>query len=70
MKIEKGIPLPNTRAHQRWPFREMEVGDSFSVPLGDNRRVRNAACAFERANPGVKFTVRKLDGEHRVWRIS
>lgn len=73
MIVEKGhpIPRPTTRVY---PFGDMEPGDSFFVPPGENaertkNNVRCAAKAFGRRK-GWKFTVRK-DGEGvRVWRLS
>lgn len=32
-KVEKGVPAPKRHHRMKYPFREMEVGDSFFVPL-------------------------------------
>jgi len=65
-KIEKGIPVPAPR--NEYPFRVMEVGDSFAVPSTESRRVRSAANNFGMRN-GRKFTVKNLPNKVRVWRI-
>ena len=63
--IDKGIPLP-----KRYPFDQMEVGDSFAVPEGINRtRVSVAAMRYGREHK-MKFTVRQMpDRSLRCWRL-
>ena len=82
MQIEKGIPFPRPTggAPRKYPFPDMEVGDSFAVPMegvmGNKGmdiaadRVRCAACNYARPN-GVKFIVRTIreDGVVRCWRV-
>lgn len=78
MKIEKDVPMPEKRAaheqskiyRSKYPFRLMEVGDSFFVdPKGGGDVVGSAAAAWGRRH-GVKFNVRKVEGGTRVWRIA
>ncbi len=74
VKIDKGVPLPdNTRWGHRWPFHEMEVGDSFAVPLDtpEAKRVRSAACHCGKRH-NQRFTIRTLrsEGVVRVWRAA
>lgn len=82
-KIIKNAPIPkkSNGRHKRvsiYPFAEMEVGDSFDVPLDVKKKVAtirgkisNAVIVFCKSNVGVKFTTRKMpDGHIRVWRIS
>lgn len=87
IKIEKGIPLPASTRHGSgilYPWAELEVGDSFSVP--DDAGFVNGSkfskvqstlisCArtyAKRHNPTAKFTVRviKNEGVVRVWRVA
>lgn len=83
-KIEKGVPVPVSRKggdSMRFPFRAMQIGDSFAVPIspGDDVKRRyadvgTAICAYKRTRDGVgkQFTTR-LNVEHtevRVWRIA
>lgn len=74
--IEKGVPMPDRPA--RYPFRDMEIGDSFVVPIrgGEHRepiyrrRISAAASDF-RKRTGLKWyfrTERDLDGL-RVFRV-
>ena len=63
-KIEKNIPAPGRRA--KYPFAEMEVGDSFEAP--ESAKLRTAAYNAGKKS-GRKFTCRTHDGALRVWRI-
>jgi hypothetical protein len=81
-KVEKGIPIHGYHGNQKYPFHEMEVGDSFFVPIEDGSREVNmrrlwASCAHAEKDLGYKFIVRAVKKSHgdpddgfRVWRIS
>jgi len=63
-KIDKDVPVPKTG---KYPFREMEVGDSFVAPLAKRSSI---SCVMGRYAP-KKFTTSKIsDTECRVWRIA
>lgn len=69
-EIEKGVPLPS----KEFPLADMEIGDSFFVPVSDARdklkkecRVRNIIPEYKKQ--GRKFTVRTVAGGFRCWRI-
>lgn len=69
--IEKDKPIPPMP--RKYPFPDMQPGDSFWVPLGDNaaRTSHNlvAAASSHGRRKGKKFSVRR-DGEgFRVWRV-
>lgn len=88
-KIESDIPLPprtNDRGRPfKYPFHELDVGDSFTIPLGGDVRLtgnngkkdrnlsslRSAACQYARRNGG-RFTVLTVreEGVIRCWRIA
>ena len=69
--IEKNVPLPEKNIRWKYPFDQMEVGDSFAVPEGINRtRVSVAAMRYGREHK-MKFTVRQMpDRSLRCWRIA
>lgn len=67
--IEKNIPVPDWRVRARYPFKDMQVGDSFLIPQGDRKKVYPAASAAG-ARHGKKFAVRKVDDGVRVWRVA
>jgi hypothetical protein len=68
-KIEKNIPLPTDKPKGKWPFGEMEIGDSFFV--GDRKPSSLGAMASQYGmRHKKKFSVLK-DGEgYRVFRIA
>lgn len=72
-KIEKQVPVPKSYRQHKYPFADMEVGDSFFVPEDDggNRvrdRVAPAANGYGKPR-GWKFTTRTVEGGARCWRI-
>lgn len=72
--IEKSIPIPVRSRDSRYPFKEMDVGDSFMVefeatpPIIVTRRVRSAVSSYQKKSL-AKFTVRTFDDGLRVWRV-
>jgi len=69
-KIEKNVPAPPTTSLMRWPFGEMEIGDSFTVPVELRERCRSAAGAYQRQHPDWKYTLQKEnDTTWRLWRV-
>lgn len=77
-KVEKGVEIPparttgtRRRAYARYPFGEMEVGDSFFVDDDDpSTRTRVMSAASERLKRcGTRFVTRAVDGGVRVWRV-
>ncbi len=66
IKIEKGIPVIT---RYRYPFLEMEVGDSFFVPGFSSKDMSGSLTRVRKLHPGWKFTTRTIDGGVRVWRI-
>ncbi len=73
LPIDKGIPIPpvpkRTRSTFRYPFAQMEMGDSVFVPLLSDANFVSAMLA---AKPR-KFTIRKVTENgvlgKRIWRI-
>jgi hypothetical protein len=77
IQIEKGVPVPPNSRHGgagRYPFSEMQVGDSFFLAGGTAKRIGSAAyCYAEKHNPTAKFLVRTIKTEPagaRCWRIT
>jgi len=70
--IDKGIPIPvvNHGAARKYPWCEMEVGDSFFIADCDlgARNGHAANKASKRYAPKV-FTSRKVPGGRRTWRV-
>jgi hypothetical protein len=77
-KIEKNVPAPELFSRGRpriYPFREMEIGDSFFVAQEKSNqfsiKLSNAA-ASSGFRTGAKFSIRWVEeeGGYRCWRIS
>jgi hypothetical protein len=70
-KIEKKIPITRTvtpGAPAKYPWRVMQVGDSFFVPnIKSPTLAGSSNAAAKRLN--MKFTVRAVEGGVRVWRV-
>ena len=63
MEIEKGVPIPGKRS--KYPFAQMEVGDSFIESVAKQVGIHSCARCF-----GIKISTRKMgDGTIRVWRV-
>lgn len=71
-KIEKNVPLTSARGGSaKYPFSEMEVGDSFHIPSPEFPRLVNSAAYHFGKKRGWKFAFRKQeDGTYRCWRTA
>ena len=72
-EIEKNVPRPNgVAARQEYPFRDMEIGDSFAVPVNLTHKVQPAITQWQRRHTDFKFVTRtdKAEGIIRVWRVA
>lgn len=72
IKIQKGIPIPATTAGRpgKYPFAEMDIGDSFELKDVPKNTVLNAARNWaSRNNKKAKFTIRHENKTTRIWRI-
>ena len=71
IKIRSDVPLPTPRGRgvreSKYPFAEMNVGDSFVVTDKTARTVRSAVAAFQKKFT-AKFAVRTTDEGIGVWR--
>lgn len=69
--LEKDVSIPSQRnGRARYPFADMEIGDSFVAPAEENKGVRSAAHSYSKRH-GKTFTChRQVDGTVRVWRVA
>lgn len=65
--IDRDIPVPTTHPTTRYPWREMEVGDSFFVP-GKTQREMAGSATGAGGRLGRRFIVRTERNGARVWR--
>jgi hypothetical protein len=73
-KIEKGVPIPDDLIQdlkRKYPFAELEVGDSFVVAGRDMRKAMRAADQYKRRHQGWSYRAKRLDdGTVRLWRVT
>ena len=65
--IEVGVPAPKMRVVYAYPYEDMEVGDSFAVPLSARAKVLNANYRAGK-RLGWVFTAKTEGDTVRVWR--
>lgn len=72
-EITTAHAIPDYKTGKPWnkvyPFRNMNVGDSFDAPIETFHRVQNAAIVWGRRN-GKRFVTRRVDGVARCWRVA
>jgi hypothetical protein len=66
--IEKGISPPEDK--NKYPFHEMQVGDSFVAPREREESVRTAASKLSITLAPKRWTVRRNEDGIRVWRVA
>lgn len=74
IKIESGIAIPvgaGRRGVTKYPFRDMNVGDSFFVATDNPKKTGNviASCARPILGKG-NFAIHSVEGGVRVWRLA
>ena len=67
--IEVGVPAPKMRVVYAYPYEDMEVGDSFCVPLSARAKVLNANYRAGK-RLGWVFTAKTEGDTVRVWRTA
>ena len=70
IEIRKGVPMPAPTS--KYPWDEMEVGDSFVVPAKTTREknsVRTAVYNRNRSHPAKTYKTRIVPGGTGVWRV-
>lgn len=66
MKVESHVPLPN-----KFPFAQMQVGDSFAIPTNIKRTTVSVAAKRFGDKHGRKFMTRVMpDKTVRCWRTA
>ena len=76
IKIEKGVEIPESKSGlvRKYPWADMQPGDSFLVPFNGEpaHRVREnatAAASYAKRHFDWKLCTRTVEGGIRVWRI-
>ena len=68
-EIDKNVPLPPFTRGARFPYEQLEVGDSFYVEGGKLSSICNSNYRVGKRLQ-AKFTARQEDSGVRVWRVS
>ena len=68
IELERGIGMPTPRVVYSYPYEEMDVGDSFTVPVSARQKVLNANYRASK-RLGLKFMAKTEGGVVRVWRV-
>jgi len=80
-EVENGIEIPAPKRGRgrppKYPWAEMEIGDSFFVEAQEGRSIENQQRSLSasgrsygvRKHVGMKFRTRTVEGGVRVWRI-
>jgi hypothetical protein len=66
VQIEKGIPVPTRGRASKYPWNELQVGDSFLLPNDDAPSASSLSTGAKKA--GIKIKVREVENGVRVWR--
>lgn len=70
-KVEKGIPIPEKihDTYQKYPFNNMNVGDSITVDGSLAPSARCSAYTYAKRH-GVSFVTRRDGARVRIWRAT
>ena len=69
LAVDKGTPLPEEKKRNVYPYKQMDVGDSFFAPDAQITVMCNLQYRMSKRT-GMKFTARKEGNGVRVWRIA
>ena len=69
IKRESGYAIPPARVVYAYPYDEMDVGDSFTVPVASRARVLNAN--YRAGKRLQRVFIARTEGENiRIWRTA
>ena len=69
IEVERGLEMPTTRVVYSYPYEEMDVGDSFTVPVAARQKVLNANYRASK-RLGLKFMAKTEGDIVRIWRTA
>lgn len=71
VEIETNIKMPKYDGRSKYPWEELEIGDSFLLDSNHHRRsgYEMAAERSRRSSP-KQFKARKVEQGTRIWRIA
>lgn len=69
IKVERNVPLEPPRNRTTYPYRQLEVGESFFVPGAIHATIATQAWRWGKRLER-KYETRKRPGGVRVWRTA
>lgn len=73
-RISKSYTIPPRgkagKKGSKYPFSQMDIGDSFAVPIELRSRLSAALVAYARKKDGWGYTTRKVGEKLRIWRTA
>ena len=69
IEIVKGVEMPSPKVIFDYPYEEMDIGDSFAVPVEYRDKVYNANYRAGK-RLGYKFTCKSNGNTLHVWRVA
>ena len=69
IEVERGLEMPTPRVVYSYPYEEMDVGDSFTVPVAASQKVLNANYRASK-RLGLKFMAKTEGDIVRIWRTA
>ena len=66
--VERGVGMPSPRVVYAYPYEDMEIGDSFTVPVSARQKVLNANYRAGK-RLGMVFQARTEGEVVRIWRV-
>ena len=73
-QIEKSVPLPARKRNYRsnYPYKDLEIGDSFVVPLEKDKSPSAIYASMSSAKRrfDINLTSARVEGGLRIWRIA
>jgi len=68
--IDHDVPIPAITRMSKYPFDDMEVGDSFTILPEASKNISSAIGAYcRKRSDGRKFITRSIEGGVRIWRV-
>ena len=70
--VEYDIPIPGGSGSRptKYPFADMNVGESFAFDKSKLQSVRNNACSYAKRHDGVRFVCRQVAADTwRCWKL-
>lgn len=69
IKVDEAVPMPTGIFTRKYPYADLEVGQSFLAPEANHNSIRAGASQYGK-KLSRRFSVRKTQEGIRVWRVA